>query len=487
MSANVSATAPATLGPGGTVPKKRALFGLLDADGWAWAGVKSAVWLVIIILMLGYIPDRAYYLTVNRTVDLGVLAWSPVNFCPGDNGALPCPAPVGAIVPWEESPAELALPAPRTDGAAIQVGTSLLYIGGTDGVSASADVSVAALANGNFGPWGSGPALPAPRADATVISASGVIYVIGGYDETGAPTTTVYSLSPDTQTGSLGEWTAVDSLTLPAPLAGAAGAAAPTGLLVIGGEGPDGPVTTTLHSQFHPTSGVPQAWLQDAALATPQVDANAAVIGDYVWLWGGHDASGPIGTVQRGTIGLAAPRGFPENETEGRVEQWNTKTEINLPAARDDAAGWAANGAIYSVGGADAAGPQREVFWATPPSDGETLEWKHLEQSDLPVGASGGSVVISGPNAIVVGGEAADGVLRSSVRANTAPQSPFFQVGLVGATVPGLKIDGEIGQQLGYLNAAGAGTVNFVILLLVGWAFAHREQSTALLRRLLRR
>ena len=72
------------------------------------------------------------------------------------------------------------------------------------------------------------------------------------------------------------------------------------------------------------------------------------------------------------------------------------------------------------------------------------------------------------------------------MRANIAPQSPFFQLGLVGATVPGLKIDGEIGQQLGYLNAAGAGTVNFVILLLIGWAFAHKEQAWAH-RRLRRR
>ena len=62
------------LGAGMIVPRKRAMFGLLDADGWAWAGVKAFVWLVIIILLLGYIPDRAYYLTVNRTVELGVLA-----------------------------------------------------------------------------------------------------------------------------------------------------------------------------------------------------------------------------------------------------------------------------------------------------------------------------------------------------------------------------------------------------------------------------
>ena len=75
----------------------------------------------------------------------------------------------------------------------------------------------------------------------------------------------------------------------------------------------------------------------------------------------------------------------------------------------------------------------------------------------------------------------------SSVRANTAPQSPFFQLGLVGATVPGLKIEGEIGQQLGYLNAAGVGTVNFIILLLIGWAYAHKAQTRAIIARVLHR
>jgi hypothetical protein len=88
---------------------------------------------------------------------------------------------------------------------------------------------------------------------------------------------------------------------------------------------------------------------------------------------------------------------------------------------------------------------------------------------------------------VLVGGETTDGALTSSVRANAAPMSPFFQVGLVGATIPGLKIDGEIGQQLGYLNAAGAGTLNFVILLLIGWAFAHKAQARAAIARVLRR
>ena len=157
--------------------------------------------------MLGYIPDRAYYLTVNRTVELGVVAWSPVNFCPPDNENLPCPAPVGALAPWHGSPEQLALPAPRTDGAATQLGTKLLYIGGSDGSAAQSTVFVAQLSGvGNFDSWTEGPALPEPRSDASVVQVSGTVYVLGGLDADGKPTTTVYTLTPDPKTGVLPAW-----------------------------------------------------------------------------------------------------------------------------------------------------------------------------------------------------------------------------------------------------------------------------------------
>jgi hypothetical protein len=100
---------------------------------------------------------------------------------------------------------------------------------------------------------------------------------------------------------------------------------------------------------------------------------------------------------------------------------------------------------------------------------------------------TGSSAFVTGPNVVMVGGETPDGVTTASIRANTAPQSPFFQLGAFGATVPGLKIDGEIGQQLGYLNAAGAGTVGFVVLILIGWAFAHKARARALVARAVRR
>ena len=60
---------------------------------------------------------------------------------------------------------------------------------------------------------------------------------------------------------------------------------------------------------------------------------------------------------------------------------------------------------------------------------------------------------------------------------------PFFQLGMFGVTVPALKLDGEVGQQIGYLNAAMVGTAGFVALLLVGWAFAHKDRVREIMAR----
>ena len=185
-------------------------------------------------------------------------------------------------MPWHESPAELKLPAPRTEGTAIQLGTKLLYVGGTDGdETAQSTVYIAEIAGtGNFDKWAEGPPLPEPRSDASVLQVSGTIYVIGGFDADGSPTTTVFTLTPDPQTGVLGDWKeAPEELILPEGRAGAAGVAAPDGILLIGGDGPDGPVMTTLKSTFD-EQGALQAWAEEAPLGAPQTDATAAIIGD---------------------------------------------------------------------------------------------------------------------------------------------------------------------------------------------------------------
>ena len=477
------------LGPGTSVPRRRALFGLLDADGWGWASAKAFAWFMIIIFILGYLPDRAYYLTVGRTVDLGVLVWSPINLCPPSNETLPCPAPIGALVPFQPSPPQLNLPQPRTDGSVIQVGTQIFYIGGSDGKTATSSVYVArTVGTGNFDAWADGPPLPAPRADASVAYVAGSIYAIGGRDASGAPTRTVFVLSPNGQTGALGDWTTADALALPEARSDAAIATTPDGLLLIGGRSATGVVGTTWKARLN-SKGALGAWSPEQSLVAPQADATAILVGDHVWLYGGNDAKGPVGAVQRGAFGKKAAEGLPANLDEGRIIRWDVNNASNLPVARANASGWGANGAIYLAGGNDGSGPRSEVYWAVPTSAGDLTEWKHLAGSDLPAsGLEGAPAVVSGPNVILVGGATSgDSILASSVRANTAPLSPFFQLGLVGATVPGLKLDGEIGQQLGYINAGTVGAVNFIILILIGVAFAHKAQTRIVIARVLHR
>ena len=64
--------------PPGAV-RRRTVFGLLDADGWGWASLKATFWFLLIIFLLGYVPDRAYYLVVSPTIDLGYNAISIIN------------------------------------------------------------------------------------------------------------------------------------------------------------------------------------------------------------------------------------------------------------------------------------------------------------------------------------------------------------------------------------------------------------------------
>jgi len=467
--------------PGTTRTRRRALLGLLDADSWSWAFVKALFWFVLMIFMLGYIPDRAYYFTVNRTIDLGILAWSPVNFCPEGNRTLPCPAPVGAVVPWDLSPGELALPAPRTDGAVVQSGTSLLFVGGSDGKSAVDTTFVAKTSGtGNFDKWDpNGPKLPAPRSDAGVIYSGGKVYVVGGLDANGKATDTVFVLTPDSTTGALGKWQTSDDakldLKLPEPRAGASLVAGTDGLFLIGGTNGTGPVDTILKSTFDKKTGAPGKWAPQAGkLYTAVTDATAAVNGSYVWVYGGTTADGkPTTLVQRAEYGTGA-------DATNIVRVGIKAGATNLPAPRTNLDGFAANGNLYAVGGSDGTKPQSTLYWAVPTSTGDLPEWKHIDVSDLPAaGNAGGAPFVLGPDAFIVGGTTADGVQAASSRANIAPEAPFFQLGPVGATVPALKIDGEIGQQLGYLNANTVGIVDFVIFLIIGWAFAHREQIAA--------
>jgi len=483
----------------GKAADRRALFGLLERDGWTWAFLKAFGWFIAIIILMAYLPDRAYYFTVFSTIDVGLRsdALTPVNLCPPENETLPCPAPAGAILPWKQSPTELRLPQGRRDGTAVQVGTHLLYIGGSDGTTASDAVFVADLyPDGNFSAWRQGPKLPGPRSKLAAGFFGGSVYAIGGADGTGAPSNTVYVLTPDAKTGDLGSWqpadgsvTTIPSLTLPEARSGAAFIAGSDGIILVGGRNATGPTTTVWKSSIDAKKGVLTAWAPEAPLVAfgdhPRADATAILSGNTIYVYGGVDAKGPTAEVLSGDVTNATATAV------STVDRWGVaiNSGANLPAPRTGTAGFTANGALYVVGGTDGTTPQSDVWWTTPDATGAITGWKHLGQSDLPPGGLvGGSAVASGSFVYVIGGSTSQGVTNGAARSNLAPRPPFFQVGgPFGLTVPALKIDGEIGQQIGYLSAAGVGTVDFVLLILIGWAMAHKERTREILNRVRRR
>jgi hypothetical protein len=476
----------------GSPGRGRVLFGLLDGDGWTWASLKAAFWFVAIIMLLGYIPDRAYYFVVFPTIDIGVNVISPINFCPPSNLTLPCPAPAGAPLPWSGSPTELALPAPRTDGTAIQAGTNLYYIGGTDGTTASDQIFQAPLFSGTFGPWTSSLKLPAPRTEAAAIFLNSSIYVIGGLGSDGKPTSTVYISTQNASTNAFGPFTEDTALALPAPRAAATVVAASDGLFVLGGTDGNGP-TTTVWKATADSTGTLGAWSNQLAMPQPRSSALGSLIGSELFVYSGSDVAGPSAVVLRADTGTAAVASPAPSGATGAVtlQRWATGLgSTNLPVARTKAAGFTSNGVIYLVGGSDGKTPQTQTYWTTPDANGNISGWLNLSQSDLPAstgGLAGSSGLASGSNAFLVGGTTATGVITASARANLAPQPPFFALGLLGATIPAMKVDGDIGQQLGYLSAAGAGTVDFILLILIGWAFAHKERTKELLARFRKR
>jgi N-acetylneuraminic acid mutarotase len=465
----------------GSMGRRRVLFGLLDGDGWTWASLKATFWFVFIVMLLGYIPDRAYYFTVFPTIDLGVLVYSPINFCPPSNRTVPCPAPVGATLPWDPSPPELALPAGRTGGTAVQLGLNLVYVGGSDGKAATDTSYTAPLYSGNFGPWQTGPALPAARSGAAVVVFNSAAYVIGGNGPDGKPTDTVYVAEQDLSTAQIGAFKPNETLKLPEARAEAAIVVASDGLILVGGTNGTAPQPTVWKSTVD-KDGKLTAWAAQQPLPAGISATSAALVGDFLFVYGGQDANGPTSAVYRGTVSK-------DTATLGKVTQWATATgqaaaRINLPAPRARAAGFSANAGLYLVGGQDATGPQAQMYWTVPDARGEINGWQHLDATDLPTGVAGSTAIVSGSQVFLIGGTTTDQpAINASARANLAPQPPFFQLGLFGLTVPALKIGGEIGQQLGYLNAAGVASVNFILLLLIGWAFAHKERTKAILAR----
>ncbi len=291
----------------------------------------------IIILMLGYIPDRAYYLTVGRTVDLGrprLVADQPLPARERD-------AAVPGAGRWRRAVGRVAAragAAAAADRRRRRPGRDAAPVHRRHRTARrrSRHVFVAkTVGTGNFDKWAEGPALPAPRADASVAFVAGSVYVIGGLDADGAPTDDGLRPQPDGTDRRAGrvEGRADGARPARGPLRRGAATATADGLLLIGGAERGRPGHDDLEDATSTQPARSGAWTPEQPLVTPQADATAVVVGDYVWLYGGSDANGPVGDRPARRVRPAGRRG-PARRTPTRARSSRWAVERHREPAR---------------------------------------------------------------------------------------------------------------------------------------------------------
>jgi len=257
------------------------------------------------------------------------------------------------------------------------------------------------------------------------------------------------------------------------------------GLYLFGGKTADGLSANVLSSPLK--TGALGPWQPVSALPLPEARAYATAIalGNTMYVFGGTGLAGPTTTIYR----LSVVNGLPATTADGKTIGWaSAPTSQQLPSPRSGAVSFNANGSIYVIGGVDGSGAiQTSTLWTVPNTGtGDLPAWYQLDQTNLPEARTDAGIAAIGSFAYVIAGQGTSGPLDSIARANISPLPPYFQLGILGATIPGLSIKGEIGQQLGYINAMTVGMVNFVLLILLGYALSHREASMRLLEKLSR-
>ena len=155
--------------PAGAV-RRRAVFGLLDADGWSWAGVKATFWFLILVFLLGYIPNVAYYSDRVRHGPGGLQRHLAHQLVPGVQRGPALPGPGRCRRALADEPRRSSRCRPRVSGAVVvQSGVHIYLVGGTTRgrvVTAGRPDDPGRARTATSCRGSTGPALPEPRTKA---------------------------------------------------------------------------------------------------------------------------------------------------------------------------------------------------------------------------------------------------------------------------------------------------------------------------------
>lgn len=346
------------------------------------------------------------------------------------------------------------------------VANGYIYALGGDNGGDQATVMFAKInANGSVGAWScqgtagacgtalNSNALPAARSNGAAVAVNGYIYYLGG---TSSDAVYYAKLNAD---GSTGTWqTGANVMNSGTAVINGSGFTANGYIYVIA---PSGSNTAYWQAKANP-DGTTGTWTRTTMFTTPVNWGGLAVANGYVYLAGGEDGVGAArdstfyGKINTdGTLGTWKCEASSSSECGGA-----TFTSLALPAVTDVTTAQAANGYLYVIGGLNSTG-KRTVYYTDLNSDGSLVGYN--TSANLLPNANGvfwaGSVQTNGYFYLIGG-------TSGSLASPTVLSSVYYASLARIATAGSLDLVGTSGQDLqGNGNQAGSLTAGNTLIL----------------------
>lgn len=254
------------------------------------------------------------------------------------------------------------------------------------------------ITNKSLGNWGNGPAMARARYDSEVLVTRNAVINIGGRETVdGAPASTVYLKYINTGNGTIGSSSGRTSL--PIPLANTKAVITVGKLFVIAGETTMGPSAAIYETDFD-SYGRTGSWTLVGNLPEGLTGHQATVIGDWVYVLGGSNASGATDTILRSPI-----------DSNGNLGAWVQAG--TLPNVMSNFEIIVTNHKLFVLGKHNTTGEVNSSMSCPINPDGSLGVWTYGPAVPETVGS--GSLVVTEDSVYILGGTNDSGVITDQV------------------------------------------------------------------------
>lgn len=267
----------------------------------------------------------------------------------------------GGVGAWKDGP---RLNMERGFTTATVSGDWLYVLGGANGkngINLLATVERAKInLDGSLGPWLLEPKLMQTSRRGTVtVTYKENIYAMGGYSGTFLPTVERAKINPD---GSLGPWIYEPSEMNDARYIHGAAIHGDT-LYVVGGhnEATGGALSSVEYCKINPDGSLGQ-WSRTSSLIEARYLTASAVVGDYLYVFGGFNGKAYLQTVEKAKI-----------NRDGSLGPWTKTASLSVP--REGAAPVVYRDTAYLIGGSNTGGYLTSSDFGKAGASGDIARW----------------------------------------------------------------------------------------------------------------